>query len=157
MSHHHHHHSHKKRSSSSEQPNSLLGGFDLSSIFKDVNLPSLAQGLIGNMDIGRVLGVLSSLTTSPLQNTVKPQTYAAPINKDIGFGTAVPVTNENTPAQEAEQETDDTAEAEAETEAEVHAETPPFTPTPEAALKIDPEKFSNMLNNIVNMLGTTQK
>lgn len=156
MGHHHHHHKHKHRSSSgSAESNPAMGGLDLSSALKNINLSSLASSLMSNVDIGQLLGILTSMASSPLKNTVNPQQFTSPILKKNTVqpsASAAEDKNINIEEESNNKEPESKESSEAQPASNEAASENPYKD-----LKIDPEKLSGMLNNLVNMLNNPPK
>jgi len=155
---HHKHHKHKHRSSSSSaENNSSIGGFDLSSALKNINLSSLASTLMSNVDIVQLLGILTRMASSQLKNPVNPQQFASPILKMDTQQPSTSATEEKTINIEADNSSKETQQkASPETQPAAN-EANAIENNPYKDLKIDPEKLSSMLNNLVNMLNSQQK
>lgn len=154
---HHKHHKHKHRSSSSSTENSTsIGGLDLGSALKNINLSSLASNLMNNVDIGQLLGVLTSMASSPLKNTVNPQQFTSPIlKKDTEQPGTSAAVEKNIEIEEKSDNKETEQKASSETQSD--ANEAKSAENPYQDLKIDPEKLSGMLNNLVNMLNSQPK
>jgi hypothetical protein len=156
MSHHHHHHGHSHSSSSSPATSNPIGGLDFSSALKNINFPSLASSLIGSMDIGQLFGVLTSMTSSPLKNTVSPQQSASTImKKDTSQSSAAAAEKKDISVEEEDDSEDSEPKAAPDTQAA--SDEAGSSENPYQNMKFDPEKLSGMLNNLVNMLNSQPK
>lgn len=156
MSHHHHHHGHSHSSPSNPATSNPIGGLDFSSAMKNINLPSLASSLIGSMDIGQLFGVLTSMTSSPLKNTISPQQSASAIlKKDAKSSNTSAAEDKELDVEEKDDSEDPEPKAAPETKAASDEAGSPENPYQN--MKFDPEKLSGMLNNLVNMLNNQPK
>jgi hypothetical protein len=77
MGHHHHHHHHSHQRDDRDAGKSSLLGLD-SGLLKNLNIPSLATSLIGNMDMNQIISLFSNLASSPIRNNIAKPQFTAP-------------------------------------------------------------------------------